>query len=222
MSDNQLVVVENLVALEKPFTAQNAFGLKFSAECLFAKQLILKNNTTLSTAANNPNSLRNAILNVAAIGISLNPANALAYLVPRDGSICLDISYRGMVRLATDGGNVDWAKAVLVYEGDTFEWNGPAEPPTHKADVFDSNRIDASAPLKGLKGGYCIAKLTGGGYMVETMSADEILKVRDTSKAKNGPWSGPFAGEMAKKTLVKRASKSWPQSGGRERLDRAV
>jgi hypothetical protein len=54
------------------------------------------------------------------------------------------------------------------------------------------------------------------------MTAAEILAVRDSSKAKNGPWKGAWAGEMAKKTLVKRASKSWPQSDGRHRLDDAI
>jgi hypothetical protein len=76
--------------------------------------------------------------------------------------------------------------------------------------------------MKNLKGGYCLAKLVGGEYMVDVMTAGEIEEVRNSSKAKKGPWAGAWAGEMAKKTLVKRAYKSWPQSGGRERLDEAV
>lgn len=217
-----------LTTCETPFNKQNSFGLKFETECLFAKQQLLKNDYTLAAARNAPNSLRAAILNVAAIGISLNPASAHAYLVPRSPAkgkpteICLDISYRGLVKLATDSGAIEWAKAVLVYEGDEFKWRGPAEAPHHEADVFAKDRIDASDPLKNLKGGYCLAKLTGGEYMVEVMTADEIMEVKNSSKAANGPWKGAWAGEMAKKTLVKRAYKSWPQSGGRERLDSAV
>lgn len=217
-----------LTTCETSFNKQNSFGLKFETECLFAKQQLVKNDYVLAAAKSAPNSLRAAILNVAAIGISLNPASAHAYLVPRSpakgkpATICLDISYRGLVKLATDSGAIEWAKAVLVYEGDEFKWRGPAEAPHHEADVFAKNRIDASDPLKNLKGGYCLAKLTGGEYMVEVMTADEILEVKNSSKAANGPWKGPWAGEMAKKTLVKRAYKSWPQSGGRERLDNAV
>lgn len=215
-------IVEVIQTLEPHFNKQNSYGLPFVSECLFAKQQLLKNSSALKTAENNPASLKSAILNVAAIGISLNPALAHSYLVPRGGAICLDISYRGLIKLATDAGAVEWAKAVLVYEGDDFKWRGPAEQPHHEADVFDANRIDAANPLKNLKGGYCLAKLTSGGYMVDVMTAAEILEVRNSSKAKDGPWAGPWAGEMAKKTLVKRASKSWPQSGGRERLDRAI
>ena len=224
----QLSVVDNLMALEKPFNTQNAYALKFESECLYARQQLMKNDYSLTAAKNNEAAFRAAILNVAAIGISLNPATAHAYLVPRSpakgqpAQICLDISYRGLVKLATDSGAIEWAKAVLVYEGDDFKWRGPAEQPHHEADVFDPNRIDAANPLQNLKGGYCLAKLSGGGYMVDIMTAAEILEVKNTSKAQNGPWAGAWAGEMAKKTLVKRASKSWPQSGGRERLDRAI
>jgi recombination protein RecT len=220
---NQIVPIDKLIlSCKEPFKKQNAWGLKFETECLFAKQQLLKNDYTLKAAQANQVSLRSAILNVAAIGISLNPATAHAYLVPRDGAICLDISYRGLVKLATDSGAIKWAKAVLVYEGDTFNWRGPAEAPVHEADVFAKDRINAQDPLANLKGGYCLAKLQDGEYMVDVMTADEILAVRDSSKAKNGPWKGAWAGEMAKKTLVKRASKSWPQSDGRQRLDDAI
>lgn len=191
-------------------------GMDFAQECLFARQQLLKNDFTLKTASGNPNSLQAAILNVAAIGISLNPAQQHAYLVPRDGAICLDISFRGLVKLATDCGAIKWAKAELVYDNDTFEWNGPASAPTHKADPFG----DRGA----IKGGYCIAKLPDGEVLVDVMPVDEINKVRDTSKAYKsgkGPWVDWYE-EMAKKTLVKRAYKSWPQTKDRDRLDRAV
>jgi len=226
MSEQQLTIVENLQQLEKPFSAQNAYALKFESECLFAKQQITKSDFAMNTAKNNVQSLRSAILNVAAIGISLNPATAHAYLVPRDKAICLDVSYRGLVKLATDSGAIEWAKAVLVYEGDEFKWRGPAEMPIHEADPFDTDRMNAADPLQKLKGGYCVAKLADGTYMTDVMSAAEILEVRNSSKAftsgKSCPWKGKWAGEMAKKTLVKRASKSWPQSNGRTRLDHAI
>lgn len=222
MSDLVTVLKE----LEKPFAAKNAFSLAFESECHFAVQQIIKQKYTLDTARNNQTSLKNAIMNVAAIGISLNPAQAHAYLVPRDGAICLDVSYRGLVKLATDSGAIEWAKAVLVYEGDVFEWRGPAEQPLHKADVFNTERMNAAEPMDHLKGGYCLAKLSDGSYMVDVMTAAEILEVRQSSKAytsgKPCPWKGKWSGEMAKKTLVKRASKSWPQSSGRERLDHAI
>lgn len=207
-------VIDILPTLQKSFVKQNNYDLKFESECLFAKQQLIKNDFTLSTAQNNPGSLKSAILSVAAIGISLNPAVSHAYLVPRDGGICLDISYKGLVKLATDSGAIQWAKAVLVYENDTFKMKGVWEPPVHMYNPFDKNRGD-------LVGGYCLAKLSTGDYMVDAMTFEDMEKIRQTSKAKKGPWL-TWPDEMRKKSLVKRASKSWPQSNGRDRLDEAV
>jgi len=215
----QLSIVDNLRALEKPFSAQNAYALKFESECLFAKQQLMKNNTTLQAAENNQASLRSAILNTAAIGISLNPALSHAYLVPRNGAICLDISYRGLVKLATDSGAIKWAKTELVYDDEPFEWVNMVTLPIHKLNPFGGKR--SGNTIDGVVGGYCVAQLADNSYLLDHMSIADIQKVADTSKAKSGPWKD-WPLEMAKKTLVKRASKSWPQSGERERLDKAV
>lgn len=212
-------VVEVVKLQEPKFTSLNKSNgsiLDFEQECLFARQQILKNNFTLQIAASNPNSLRSAILNVAAIGLSLNPATQHAYLVPRDGGICLDISYQGLRKLATDSGSIKWAKCELVYENDHFKWCGPASVPTHEADPFG----DRGA----CKGGYCVAKLPDGEYLTEVMCIDDIHKIRDTSKAfkkGGGPWVD-WPDEMAKKTILKRAYKQWPQTPNRRRIDDAV
>lgn len=203
---------------EANFLALNAANddlLSFEKECMFAGQQIVKNDFTFKIARANPKSLESAILNIAAIGISLNPASQHAYLVPRSGAICLDISFQGLKKIATDSGAIEWAKVELVYDADEFKWNGPVEAPIHTADPFGERGK--------LKGGYCIAKLPCGGVMIEVMSIDEINKVRETSKAKNGPWVNWFD-EMAKKTIIKRAFKQWPQTPNckRDRLDKAV
>lgn len=200
----------------KELDSANGTLLNFDQECLFARQQLLKNNFTLKVAAGNPTSLKGAILNIAAIGLSLNPATQHAYLVPRDGAICLDISFQGLKKLATDSGSIRWAKCELVYEKDSFEWCGPAAAPIHKADPFSDR-----GPIKG---GYCIAKLPDGETLTEVMSVDEINKIRDSSKAfksNTGPWVNWYD-EMAKKTILKRAYKQWPQTPNRERLDAAV
>lgn len=227
---------KRLATWERDFNERNLFGLAFKSECQFAKQQLLKNDFSLNAARNNPSALHGAVLNVASIGISLNPALAHAYLVPRSpgsakdnqgkwqqkpAEICLDISYRGLVKLATDAGAIKWAKADLVYEGDNFRWKGMTELPVHEFDPFDENRMDIKDPMKGLRGGYCVAQLPDGSYLVDRMTSDEIKKVSATSKAANGPWK-TWPEEMAKKTLVKRASKSWPQGNERSRLDEAI
>ena len=217
LRDGTLAVIDRQEPRFRELSAASGNAVDFAQECLFAKQQIMKSEFALKTAANNQGSLQAAILNVSAIGISLNPALQHAYLVPRDSAIHLDISYRGLVKIATDAGAIKWAKAELVHANDTFEWRGPAEPPLHTADVFGGERGD-------IVGGYVLAKLPDGEYMVDTMPISEIYKVRDTSKAygsKKGPWVD-WPEEMMKKTLLKRASKSWPQTASRARVDQAI
>lgn len=182
----------------------------WAKESQFAIQLFQKNDFLAKTAISNPTSAQNAIINVAAVGITLNPASKLAYLVPRDGMVCLDISYMGLLHLAQSAGSILWGQCKLVYSHDTYESNGLDTAPTHKYNAFGDRGT--------VVGGYCTVKTPGGDYLTEEMSLAEIKATEATSKAKNGPWKN-FWEEMARKTIVKRASKYWPRA---ERLDNAI
>jgi recombination protein RecT len=187
-------------------------GLDWQAEALFALHICQKNPFLAKIATANPLSLQMALLNVAAVGLSLNPAMALAFLIPRKGEIVMDVSYRGLIKIATDTGSILWAKAELVFEADRFEYRGPATPPLHRCDPFAENRGE-------MRGGYCIAKTGDGEFLVEVMSAADIFQVRDMSEAykaylkdrRECPWV-TWPGEQSKKVLIKRASKTWPKT----------
>ena len=185
-------------------------SVTWAKESQFAIQYFQRNDYLAKTALSNPTSAQNAIINVAAIGITLNPASKLAYLVPRDGMVCLDISYMGLLHLAQSTGSIKWGQCKLVYSNDTYESNGLDTAPTHKYNAFGDRG--------GVVGGYCTVKTADGDYLTEEMSLAEIKATEATSKAKNGPWKN-FWEEMARKTIVKRASKYWPRA---ERLDNAI
>ncbi len=202
------------------FQQLNGAGLEYSAEALFALQSCQNNDYLARIASENPLSLRMAVANVAAIGLTLNPVFLFAFLVPRDGKVVLDIGYRGLIKIATDIGSIKWAKAELVYASDDFRYLGPAKEPDHVADVF------ATPEERGdLRGAYCIAKTADGDVLVEAMSASDIYKAREKSaaysKSKSGPWVD-FPGEQAKKTVIKRASKTWPKTDREQRLAEAI
>ena len=185
----------------------------WAKESQFAIQYFQKNDFLAKTALSNLTSAQNAIINVAAIGITLNPASKLAYLVPRDGMVCLDISYMGLLHIAMESGVISWGQAKLVHANDTYESNGLDKAPTHKYNAF-GERGD-------IVGVYCTVKTPAGDYLTEEMSLAEIEAVRKTSKAAfsdKGPWVNHW-NEMARKTVVKRASKYWPKAS---RLDSAI
>lgn len=182
----------------------------WAKESQFAIQYFQKNDFLAKTALSNPISAQNAIINIAAIGLTLNPASKLAYLVPRDGGVCLDVSYMGLLHIAQETGAIKWGQAKLVYSNDTYESNGLDQAPTHKYNAFgDRGEV---------VGAYCTVKTSDNDYLTEEMSLAEIKQTEATSKAKNGPWKN-FWSEMARKTVVKRASKMWPKS---LRLDSAI
>lgn len=181
--------------------------LEWAKERLYAGQLLSASNFATNLALKNPTSVTYAMTNLSSIGLSLNPATKYAYLVPRDNKICLDISYMGLIKIATDSGSILWAKAEAVYQNDNFVYKGVAKMPEIQCDPFK--------PRGDFSGVYCVAKTIDGDFLVGTMSADEIYTIRGRSKAyssgKSCPWKTDFI-EMAKKTIIKRDSKTWPKS----------
>lgn len=192
-------------------------SISFDREAGFAIQQLGKNDYIMKTAQNNRQAVVDAVVNIAAIGISLNPAKKQAYLVPRDGKICLDISYMGLMDLAQATGSVKWAQAALVHESDTFTLNGMDKPPTHSFNPF------APADVRGqIIGVYVTIKTVHDEYLTHTMTIADAYAIRDRSSAwksgKSGPWKTD-EGEMIKKTCVKQAYKYWPKT---ERLETAI
>lgn len=189
--------------------------INFEREASFAVQVLEANSFALSIAQRNRQSVVNAVTNVAAIGLSLNPATKLAYLVPRKTGIVLEISYIGLVKLATDSGSVRWVKAELVYEADQFTVDGYGKPPIHTFSPFAKSRGQ-------VVGVYCVAKTSDNDYLTDVMSIEEVYAIRDRSEAWKNGRKGPWAtdeGEMVKKTIIKRAQKLWPHS---ERMATAI
>lgn len=217
---SELTLWQGAIKKAEPlFNERNTLKLvTYSQEASFASQSIKKNSYLAKIAEQRPDTLIDAVINIASIGLSLNPATSHAYLVPRDGVCCLDISYMGLIKLATDSGSIEWAKAQMVYENDTFTYMGVSAEPEHKMNPFSKDRGE-------FIGCYCIAKTNEGDYLTEMMSADDIYAVRNKSmaysKSNSGPWVD-FFGEMAKKTVIKRASKTWPKSDKNERLQEAI
>lgn len=218
---NQIVTIEDSVYGTKDSFASvlTDRSINFEREAEFALQTLYSNDYAMKIAMQNRSSVIAAVVNIAAIGISLNPAKKQAYLVPRDGKICLDISYMGLMDLAIDSGSIRWGQAELVYENDTFGLNGIDQQPTHIRNPFAKDRGE-------VVGVYVVVKTADGDYLTDAMSVDEINAIRDRSSAwkawiskqKSCPWLTDW-GEMAKKTVVKRAYKYWPKT---ERLDTAI
>lgn len=189
-------------------------AILFEKEAQFALQHIDNNQYLARVAMQNQQAMVAAVRNVAAIGISLNPAQKHAYLVPRGGKVVLDLSYLGLLHIATESGSILWAQCKIVHQSDKYESNGVDKAPTHTYNPF-GGRGD-------IIGAYCVAKTSDGAYLTEEMSMEEIAKIRGRSesfkKGSMSPWKTD-EGEMIRKTVIKRAYKYWPKTN---RMSEAV
>lgn len=220
MSTWEEIIDEAALKFNKIATAANL--VTWAEESQFALQAVMKND---KLAQCSPVTVQNAIINVAAVGLTLNPALGYAYLVPESEkakdsngrdvwvqNCCLRVSFKGLLKISTDSGSILWVKAEIVKAADKFTYRGPCELPIHEMDAFGDRGTTV--------GVYCIAKTHQGDYLVDVMSAAEIKVIRGAAK-QDGVWS-KWPEEMAKKAIIKRASKQWPKTDREDRLDKAV
>src|SRR5574341_1316252 len=222
MSNAIQTVINDVYSVRETFAAVSPEGsATFEREAQFAIQCITASDYTLKIALENRQSVVNAVTNIAAICISLNPAKKQAYLVPRDGKICLDISYMGLLDIAVQSGSIRWGQAEIVRDGEEFELNGMDKAPTHKRNPFAKDKGE-------IVGVYVVVKTDDGDFLTATMDIEEVYAIRNRSSAwkaweskqKKCPWVTDEA-EMIKKTIIKRAYKTWPKTE-RDRLGEAI
>lgn len=167
---------------------------------------MLRTNAKLAQVAmNNPESFVHAVLLASQLGLEPG-VQGMAYLVPYGNEVQMIPGYKGLINLARRSGEISSIEAHIAYRNDEFDLSlGLEQKLTHKPRL-DGDRGDPMLV-------YCIARFKDGGHHLECMTISEVNRIRDTkSKAsKTGPWRDDYE-EMARKTVVRRASKYWPMS----------
>jgi recombination protein RecT len=181
----------------------------YNREINFAVQAI-RGNDLLQKC--DEQSIKNAIVNVALTGATLNPALQQAYLIPRKGKCCLDFSYRGLCKIAVDSTSVYDIDATAVFEGDDFYYEMGLQPVlSHIPKMHDDDKD------KKVIAAYAIATLHHGIKKFVVLDKEKIARARKSSQYA-AVWNA-HPDEMAKKTAVKLLYKMLPQS---ERMSTAV
>ena len=158
-------------------------------------------------------SLLNAVLQCAQDG--LVPDGREAAFIKYGNKIQYLPMIGGILKKVRESGELISINAHVVYERDEIEYwiDQDAEHILHKPAL----RPDRGSPVFT----YAVAHVKGGGIYIEFIYEKEIQAVKGISKARNGPWDGPFADEMRKKTAIKRLAKRLPMSPSfAEALDR--
>jgi recombination protein RecT len=147
-----------------------------------------------------PESLLQALMLCSQAG--LEPDGRNAHLIPYGDIVQVIFDWKGIVALARRNG-VQNIFADVVCENDLFAWDRDAD------GLHFQHKVDWRKPRGGMFAAYCIWK-DADQFDGEVMTKDEIDTIRKRSKASgSGPWVTDY-NEMAKKTVVRRASKKWP------------
>jgi len=154
-------------------------------------------------------SLVGSILECFRLGLEPGGIGGEAYLIPlKDRGVMkanLWMGYKGLCRLAYNSGQVGYISAEAVYEGDEFSYElGTSPHVTHKpCGVSDPAKITHF---------YAILHLRDSHPVFKVMTDDEVLKVKNRSRAGgNGPWVTDYAA-MGCKTVIKRVLRTAPLS----------
>lgn len=191
--------------------------IKFATECMFALQLF-RANTRLTQCTEA--SVREALLDLAAVGLSLNPAMRHAYLIPRKRKIgiennkpvyeincCLSISYIGQKHIAEESGAVKTVWADVIFENDEWEYESGSEPKLiHKPNLTEDRGERVSA--------YAVAILHDGTKHITMVPRKKVEQCREFSENPSGqysPWTN-WTDDMWKKTAVNQGAKYWPRT----------
>lgn len=138
--------------------------------------------------------------------VGLLPDGKESALVPYAGKVTFIPMYEGLLKLLRNSGELQSLTTNLVYKGEELEYyiDERGEHFKHKPDIFSTETE--------VIGAYSMVLTKDGGIYLEFMKMSEILNVEKQSKAKDGPWKGPFRNEMIKKTVFKRLFKKLPKS----------
>lgn len=153
-----------------------------------------------------PASLMSCMLQATQWGLELDPVLGQAYLVPYKDRCTLIIGYRGLLEMARRHESIESITARLVYEGDELRVEYGLHP-------ILKHVPDMTASRGQIIGAYCVWRLKGATEPEFVyMRRDEIEAIRKRSRASNdGPWITDYD-MMALKTVLRRASRFWPQS----------
>lgn len=212
-------VTRHLVSLENEFKVAATWNpiASFAKESIFAKHVINNSSYLTKLAVQNPKSFEVAFLQLATSGLTLDPSQKLAYLVPRMGRVFLDVSYLGLSRMATDEGLCEDIVVELVFEKDIFKSNGRRESPEHSFDPFsDKGSLLLTTTDKGsvgdrghFRGAYVDYQMKDGRNLVHFITKSELAAARSVSESWKkveerdmSPWVR-FPWAMVRKSAIK-------------------
>ena len=159
----------------------------------------------------NHQSLLSSLMISAQFNFMPSGVSGEAYIIPYASEAKFQIGYQGWVTLIWRTKQLKSLKAVIVYENDEFRYEeGLTTILEHTPTKFGKKKGE---PV----GVYTVAETTAGGKLFKVMSKEEIMTIKELSKAKNSkesPWNSDKDPElwMWKKTCLIQLIKLLPKT----------
>ncbi len=205
---NQVSTITPIDALKKDIRSMEpqfkaALPAHISAE-KFTRVAITALSTSPGLASCERNSLFAACMRAAQEG--LLPDGREAAIISFSNKATFIPMVSGILKKVRNSGELSSITAQILFEKDKFKYwvDSDGEHLEHEPNLFSDRGSEI--------GVYALAKTKDGGVYIEVMTNQQIEQIRQSSKSKDsGPWK-QWAGEMAKKTVIKRLSKRLPMS----------
>ena len=206
---------KNQIALPSNYSPENALKsawLVLQETQTRDKQPVLKACT--------PVSIQNALFDMVIQGLS--PAKKQCYFIPYGQQLQLSRSYMGTVAVTKRLKGIKDVKAHVIYEGDKFETEYDKETATVKIKEF--NPSFSTIDIKKIIGAFAVVIGDEGPIHTEIMTMAQIKNAWNQGAAKgNSVAHNNFAEEMAKKSVINRACKTyWNTSDDSDLLIEAI
>lgn len=149
-----------------------------------------------------------ALMQASQLGVEPNTGLGQAYLIPYAGKVQFQLSYKGLIDLATRSGQYKAIYAHEVYKNDEFNY---------QYGLFkDIHHVPSQNPEGQPIGYYAVYHLKNGGYDFVYWTRERVDKhSKEFSQAVQKGWTSPWKTNydaMAKKTVLKEVLKYSPKS----------
>jgi recombination protein RecT len=203
MPDNALVVLERQMQPLAPHFAE-VLGKTMPVERLM-RTIMVSVERLPKLLECDRQSLFNAAMSAACLGLEVDGVTGQAYLIPFKGKAQLVIGYKGMNTMAARSGIT--ITGAVVREGDQFDY------------ALGSDAFVKHVPALGSKGriiaAWAVAAAHGRPHVVAVMGIDDLLAVKAKSpgaQRSDSPWNDTTIGfpAMCEKTVKRRLARSMP------------
>lgn len=198
-----IVAIERQLDLAAPHFAEVLQGTPLSVDRL--KRTIVISLTNLPALMDcSPQSIMNAAMTAACLGLEVDGVTGQAYLIPFAGKCQLIIGYKGFNTLAARSGYT--IRAAVVREGDEFIYS-PSEGTCQHLPVLGSKGRIIAAWAR------AVSKVRPP--VADALGIDDLMAVKAKSPGaskRDSPWNDPLVGfpAMCEKTARRRLARSMP------------